>query len=74
MQQTKLPTMNESDEVDVLVSQLEIALKSAGIPRSRWKHNLLTQLTLTAKEPIEALLDDETVGYEEVKEALVSRR
>ena len=50
IQQTKLPTMNESDEVDVFVSQLEIALKLARIPRSRWKHNLLTQLTLTAKE------------------------
>ena len=47
--QTRLPLMKESDEVEIFVNQLEIALKTGGIPRNKWKYNL----TLSAKEPIE---------------------
>ena len=49
-------------------------MRSAGLPRTKWKHHMLTQLTLAAKEPIVALLDDDLAGYEEVKEALLSRK
>ena len=72
--QSKLPVMTEKDDVEAFVNQLEIAMKSAGLPRTKWKHHMLTQLTVPAKEPIVALLDDEHVEYEEVKEALLSRK
>ena len=38
--QTRLP---ESDEVESFVNQLEIAMKSAGLPRGKWKHHMRTQ-------------------------------
>ena len=44
--------MTEKDDVETFVNQLEIAMKSAGLPRTKWKHYTLTQLTVQAKEPI----------------------
>ena len=72
--QNKLPTMTESDDLEAFVTQLEIAMKSVGLPRTKWKHHMLTQLTVAAKEPIVALLDDDLAGYEAVKDALLSRK
>ena len=70
----KLPLMNDTDDVLAFITQLEIALKSSNLPQDKWKHHLLTQLTVSAKEPVVNLLDDELVGYEEVKQAILGRR
>ena len=48
----KLPTMTESDVLEAFVVQLEIAKKSAGLPRIKWKHHMLTQLTVAANEQL----------------------
>ena len=64
----------EKYDVEASGNQLEIAMKSAGLPRAKWKHHMLTQLKVQAKEPIIALLEDDLAGYEEVKEALLSMK
>ena len=50
--QHKLPTMTEKDDVEHFITQLEKALKSANFPKDKWKHHLLTQMTVSTKQPI----------------------
>ena len=64
--QHKLPKMIDTDEVDSLLRQFEISLRTA-------RKNLLSQLTLRAKEQIIHLLERDDNDYEEIKEALLSR-
>ena len=54
--------MMESDDVEEFLRQPEVALKSSNFPRDKWKHNLLTQMTVNAKEPVVEMLDDKMVG------------
>ena len=72
--QTKLPLMKDTDDVEIFVKQLETVMRSADVPRTKSKHHLLTQLTVTAKEPLDSLLEDGDIQYEEVKEAIMSRK
>ena len=65
--------MTESDDIEEFITCLEITLRSAGTQRSKWKHSLLTRLTQKAKQAILRMLEDDSVGYEEIKEALVNR-
>ena len=65
--------MKESDDIEEFITCLEIALRFAGTQRGKWKHSLLTQLTQKAKQPILSMLEDDSVSFEEIKEALVAR-
>ena len=65
--------MKETDDLEFFLVQLEIALKSGGVDRARWKHHMLTQLTVKAKEPVVFLVEDDLIDYDDVKEALFSR-
>ena len=64
--------MKETNNLESFIIQLEIAMKSGGIDRGKWKHYMLTQLTVKAKEPIVALLENYTANYDNVKEALLT--
>ena len=68
--QHKLPTMTEHDDVEEFITQLEVALRSSNFPKDKWKHYLLTQMTVSAKQPIVGMLDDNTVDYDEIKQVL----
>ena len=65
--------MKETNDIEEFVTCLQIALRSAGTQRNKWKHSLLIQLTQKAKQPILGMLEDDSVGFEEIKEALVAR-
>ena len=65
--------MKETDDIKEFVTCLEIALRSAGTQKSKWKHSLLTQLTQKAKHPILGMLEDDSLGYKNIKEVLVAR-
>ena len=54
--QHKLPKMTETDDVEIFLRQYEISLKTAKIPEDKWKENILSQLTLRAKEQVKHLL------------------
>ena len=47
--QNKLPPMTDSDDIEAFITQLEIAMKSAGIPKIKWKHNMLIHLTVNTQ-------------------------
>ena len=49
-------------------------MKSAGIPKNKRKHNMLTHLTVSTKEPIIALLENDLADYDDIKDALLSRK
>ena len=49
--QLTLPSMKESDDIEEFITCLEIALKSAGTNRAKWRHSLLTQLTQSSSSP-----------------------
>ena len=59
--------MSETDDVEAFITQLEIALKLANLSQAKWKHHLLMQVTVRAKEPVVHLLDDDLADYEDVK-------
>jgi len=71
--QHKLPKMMDTDDVDIFLRQFEVSLRTANIPENKWKENLLSQLTLRAKEQVIQLLEREDTDYNEIKEALLSR-
>ena len=68
--QTRLPVLTENNDVEDFITILEMCLISAGTPRIKWKHHLLTQLTQSAKLPILSLLEDDTMGFEDIKHRL----
>ena len=73
--QTKLPLMKETDNIEAFIKQLEIAFKSAGIDKRKWRHHLLTQLTVSAHEPVVHLLEnDDIADYDDIKETLLGRQ
>ena len=65
--QHKLPLMTDKDDVEVLLRQLEIALRTAHIPQDKWKQHLLSQLTLEANERVVDLLEDETSDIDNIR-------
>ena len=62
-----------SDDIEEFITCLEIALKSAGTRKNKWKHSLLTQLTQSAIQPILSMMEDDSIGYADIKDILVSR-
>ena len=71
--QHKLPTMTDKDDVEIFLRQLEIALRTSKIPVDKWKQHLLSQLTLQAKEQVIGLLEDDDTDYDDIKQALLNR-
>ena len=71
--QHKLPTMTDKDDVEIFLRQLEIALRTSKIPVDKWKQHLLSQLTLQAKEQVIGLLEDDDTDYDDIKKALLNR-
>ena len=62
----------ETDDIEAFIRHLEIAFKSTGIDKGKWRHHLLTQLTVGAKEPVVHLLEnDDIADYDDIKEALL---
>jgi len=68
---TKLPTMSEGEDVEVFLDLFESAMVDNHIPEDKWRGKMHASLDTATKLKVRDLIRNPDVTYQEVKDALI---